>query len=51
MDGNDDNEEDPLGFPIQDIDVSVRMKNIPPSLLPNFHCLRSEDTETFLFKF
>jgi len=26
------------------------MKNIPPSFLPKFHGLRSEDLETFLFK-
>ena len=50
MDGDDDNEEGPLGFPIQDIDVSVHMKNIPPSFLPNFHGMRLEDLETFLFK-
>ena len=49
--GDDDNEEDPLGFPIQDIDGSVHMKNIPPSFLPKFHGLRSEDPETFLFEF
>ena len=50
MDGDDDNEEDPLGFPIQDIDVNVHMKNIPPSFLPKFHGLRSEDLEIFLFE-
>ncbi len=49
MDG--DVEEDPLRFPIQDIDGSVHMKNIPPSFLPKFHGLRSEDLETFLFEF
>jgi len=27
------------------------MKNISPSILPNFHGLRSEDPETFLFEF
>jgi len=27
------------------------MKNISPSILPNFHQLRSKDPETFLFKF
>ena len=51
MDGDDDNEEDPLGFPIQDTDGSVHMKNIPPSFLPKFHDIRSEDPETFLFEF
>jgi len=43
MDGHDDNEEDPFGFPIQDTDINEHMKNIPPSFLPNFHGLRSED--------
>jgi len=51
MDGDDDNEEDPLGFPIQDIDISVHMKNIPPSFISNFHGMRSKDPETFLFEF
>lgn len=27
------------------------MKNISPSILPNFHALRSKDAETFLFEF
>jgi len=40
MDGDYDNEEDPLGFPIQDTDGSVHMKNIPPSFLPKYHGLR-----------
>ena len=51
MDGDDDNEEDPLEFPIQDTDGSVHMKNIPPSFLPKFHGLRSKDLKKFLFKF
>jgi len=34
---------DPLGFPIQDVEGSVHMKNIPPYFLPKFHGLRSED--------
>jgi len=51
MDGDDDNEEDPLGFPIQDIDGSVHMKHIHPSFLPKFHGLRSKESETFLFEF
>lgn len=51
IDGDDDNEEDPIGFPIQDTDGSVHMKNIPPSFLPKFHGLRSKDPETFLFEF
>ena len=51
MDEDDDNEEDPLGFPIQDIDGSVHMKKIPPSFLPKFYGIRLEDPETFLFEF
>ena len=51
MDGNDDNEEDPFGFPILDEDTTTIMKNISPSILPNFHGLRNEDPEIFLFEF
>ena len=51
MDGDDDNEEDPLGFPIQDTDVSVHMKKIPPYFLSNFHGMRSQDLENFLVEF
>ena len=51
MVGDDNNEEDPLGFPIQYIDISVDMKNIPPYFLPNYHGIRSNDLETFLFEF
>ena len=51
VDGGDDNEEDPLIFPIQDTDGSVHMKNNPPSFLLKFHGLRLEDPETFLFEF
>lgn len=42
MDGDYDNEEDPFGFPIQEIDVNGHMKNIPPSVLLNFKGMRSE---------
>ena len=51
IDGDDDNEEAPLGFPIQDNDVSGHMKNIPPSFLPNFHGMRSDDPKAFIFEF
>ena len=51
MDGDNDNEEGPLGFPIQDTDVSVHMNSIPLSFLPKFHGMRSKDLETFLFEF
>lgn len=40
---------DPFGFPIQEIDANVQM-NIPPSVLPNFKGMRSEDPEDFLFE-
>ena len=40
-----------FGFPIVDEATHIRMKNISPSVLPNFYGLRSEDPETFLFEF
>ena len=40
-----------FGFPIVDEDSRATMKNISPSVLPNFHGLRNEDPETFLFEF
>ena len=40
-----------LGFPIFDEDTTTTMKNISPSILLNFHGLRNEDPETFLFEF
>ena len=43
MDGYDENEEYLICFLIQDMDISVPMKNIPPSFLPNFHGMRIED--------
>ena len=51
FDVDDDNEEDPLGFPLQDIDVSVHIENIPPSFLPKSHGTRSEDPGPFIFEF
>ena len=51
MDGYDDNEEDLIGFLIQDMDISVPMKNIPPYFLPNFLGMRTEDLEKSLFEF
>lgn len=51
MDGDDDNEEDHIGFPLQDIDSNVHMKDIPSSFIPNFCGMRLEDQEAFLFKF
>ena len=42
---------DPFGFTIQETNVNVQMKNIPPFVLPNFKGMRSEDLETFHFEF
>ena len=41
----------PIGFSILDEDTIAKMKNISPSILPNFHGLRSKDPKTFLFEF
>ena len=43
MGGDDDNEENYFGFPIQETEINVHMKNIPPSVLPNFKGMRLED--------
>ena len=48
--GNRDGDSS-FGFPIVDEDSRATMKNISPSVLPNFHGLRNEDPETFLFEF
>jgi hypothetical protein len=45
------NVEDEFGFPILDPTTTIQMKNIPPSTLPNFHGMVTEDPETFLFEF
>ena len=51
MEGDDDNEEDPLGFTIQDTDINVHMKKTHPSFPSNFYGMRLEDPEMFLFEF
>ena len=38
-----------FGFPIVDEETNATMKNISPSVLPNFYGLKSEDPKTFLF--
>ena len=48
--GNRDGDNS-FGFPIADEETHTTMKNISPFVLPNFHGLRSEDPETFLFEF
>jgi len=40
-----------FGFHIADEETHTTMKNISPSILPNFYGLRSEDPKTFLFEF
>ena len=40
-----------FGFPILDEETNTTMKNISPSVLPNFYGIRTEDPETFLFEF
>ena len=38
-------------FPIKDLGGVTQMHIIPPSPLPNFHGLKNEDPDTFLFDF
>ena len=40
-----------FGFPILDSMGDTPMKNIPPSALPHFHGMSSEDLDSFLFEF
>ena len=48
-------EELTFGFPIYDIPTTfgreVKMKNIPPSILPNFYGTSTEDLDVVLFEF
>jgi len=48
--GNRDGDNS-FGFPIADEETHATMKNILPSVLPNFYGLQREDPETFLFQF
>jgi hypothetical protein len=43
--------ESTFGFPILDLMPNVNMKNIPPSVLPNFRGMVTEDPDAFLFEF
>jgi hypothetical protein len=43
--------ESTFGFPILDLMPNVNMKNIPPSVLPNFRGMVTEDPYAFLFEF
>ena len=51
--GRRDEEESTFKFPIQEPqeDDEIKMKNIPPSMLPNFYGMASEDPDSFLFEF
>ena len=40
-----------FGFPILDLTRDIPMKNTPPSTLPHFHSMISEDLHSFLFEF
>ena len=50
---NENDEELTFGFPIYDIPTTfgreVKMKNIPPSILPNFYGTSTKDPDSFLF--
>ena len=52
---NENDEELTFGFSICDIPTTfgreVRMKNILPSILPNFYGTSTEDPDSFLFEF
>lgn len=43
--------QDPFGFPILDENTTLTMKNISPSIVPNFHEKVNEGLETFLLEF
>ena len=50
--GRGENSRSTLEFPIGELPRGTTpMKNIPPSALPNFHGLSSEDPDEFLFEF
>lgn len=40
-----------FGFPILDLTRDIPMKNIPPSTLPHFQGMTSEDPDSFLFEY
>jgi len=43
--------ENEFGFPILDPTIVVQMKRIPPSTLPKFHGMITQNLETFIFEF
>ena len=53
--GNEEEQETTFRFPILDTSIilgeEVKMKKIPPSILPNFYGMNSEYPNSFLFLF
>jgi hypothetical protein len=49
--GNNHEEIVTFEFPNRDHSGTTQMNNIPPSTLPNFHGLASEDPDALLFEF
>ena len=51
----EEDQESTFKFPILDTSIilgeEVKMNNIPPSVLPNFYGMTSEDPDSFLFEF
>ena len=51
----EEDEEATFKFPILDTSIilgeEVKMKNIPPSILPNLYHMTSKDPDYFLFEF
>ena len=47
--GCEDHEEETFEFVILDTTPNVFLKNIPPSVLPNFHGMNTTNRNTFLF--
>lgn len=52
---DDRDQEATFGFPIVDTSAilgeEVKMKNIPPSVLPNFYGMSTKDPDAFMFEF
>ena len=48
---NQDQSEETFGFPILDIAMDIVMKKNPPSILPQFDGMPTEDPDAFLFEF
>ena len=48
---NQDRSEATFGFPNLDKKMGITLKNIPPSIFPQFHGIPTKDCDAFLFKF